>query len=182
MKGGQTMNDSNFGGWIFCFLIIAVIFGWGGAGFGGGNATMAGYATIADVNSIVNNQSLMQGINAVQLSSQNNNYETARLISDQNMMMMNQQNTGLLTAVNGFNTLSGNISGGFASVTQQIANLGYQLDKCCCDIKTTLLENRLEDANTKLNQQYTAISNAEQSAYLLNVMGKWVANPSAVAL
>lgn len=41
------MGESNsFGSeWIFAFLIIAVIFGWGGAGVGGGNnAALAGYA------------------------------------------------------------------------------------------------------------------------------------------
>ena len=174
------MGDSTgFGGeWIFAFLIIAVLFGGGNFGFGG-NATMAGYATIADVNAAINNQTTQNALGQIALSSQNNNYETARLISDQNMTMMNQQNTGLLTAVNGFNAISGNIANGFASVNQNIANLGYQLDKCCCDIKTQLLENRLQDAQTALNQQFTQISNAEQSAYLLNVMGKWVANPSS---
>ena len=173
------MNDSNFGGWIFCFLIIAVIFGWGGNGLGAGNATTAAYATMADVNAAINNQTVQNGLNQIALSSANNNFETARLIDNQTMAMMNQQNTNLLTAVNGFNAISANIANGFASVNSNISNLGYQLDKCCCDIKTTLLENRLQDAQTALSQQFTQISNAEQSAYLLNVMGKWVANPSS---
>ena len=173
-------DTTGFGGeWIFAFLIIAVLFGGGNFGFGGGNAAMAGYATIADVNAAIANQSTSQALSAIQLSSANNNYETARLISDQNMAMMNQNNSNLLAAINGFNATSQQIAGGFASVNQNIANLGYQLDKCCCDIKTTLLENRLQDAQTALNQQFTQISNAEQSAYLLNVMGKWIANPSA---
>ena len=48
------MGDSGFSGeWIFAFLIIAVIFG-GFGGFGGNNATMAGYATTADVTSAIN--------------------------------------------------------------------------------------------------------------------------------
>lgn len=168
------MNDSNFGGWIFCFLIIAVIFGWGG--MGGNNA---GAATLADVNAAINNQSVLNGISAVQLSSANNNYETSRLISDQNMSMLQQNNANLLAAINGFNATNQQIASGFATVNQNLADLGYRMDKCCCDIKTQLLENRLQDAQTALNQQFTQISNAEQSAYLLNVMGKWIANPSA---
>ena len=44
------MNDSFGGGWIFAFLIIAVIFGWGGGGFGGNNAA---FATMADVNAVI---------------------------------------------------------------------------------------------------------------------------------
>ena len=176
------MNDSNFGGWIFCFLIIAVIFGWGGAGIGGGNAAAAGYATMADVNSAINNQSTQQALAAIQLSSANNNYETSRLISDQNMTMMAQQNTGLLTAVNGFNAISANIASGFNSVNQNIANLGFKMDECCCSIKTMLLENRLQDTQLALQDAQNKAVNAEQSAYLLATMGKWVANPSAVAV
>ena len=50
------MGDSTFsGGWIFAFLIIAVLFGGGGLGFGNNNAAMAGFATMADVNSAINN-------------------------------------------------------------------------------------------------------------------------------
>ena len=88
------MGDSTFsGGWIFAFLIIAVIFGWGNNGVGG-NGNFAAYATMADVNAAINNQSTQQSLAAIQLSSANNNYETARLISDQNMTMMNQSSRG----------------------------------------------------------------------------------------
>lgn len=177
------MGDSTgFGGeWLFAFVLIAVIFGWGGGGFGGNNATNAAYATMADVNAAINAQTNALNQQSILLSSSNNNYETARLISDQNMAMMSQQNANLVNAIQGYNALGASVQNGFATVNQNLANLGYQLDRCCCDIKTTLLENRLEDANTKLNQQFTAISNAEQSAYLLNIMGKWVANAPAVA-
>ena len=49
------MGDSTFnGGWIFAFLIIAVIFGWGNGGFGGNNAAMAGFATATDVQNSIN--------------------------------------------------------------------------------------------------------------------------------
>ena len=172
------MNDTFSGGWIFAFLIIAVIFGWGGGGFGG-NATNAAFATMADVNAAINNQSTQQALSAIQLASNNNNYETARLISDQNMTMMQQSNTNLLAAINGFNAVSSNIASGFNSVNQNIADLGYKMEKCCCDIKTQLLQDRLQDAETKLNQQYTAISNAEQSMYLLSQLGSFVPTSAA---
>ena len=170
------MNDSFGGGWIFAFLIIAVIFGWGGGGFGGNNAA---FATMADVNAAVNNQSLMQGINAVQLSSQNNNYETARLISDQNMTMMNQANTNLLAAINGYNSVSQSLAAGFNSVNANIAELGYRMDKCCCDIKTTLLENRLQDVQTELADARNVAVNQAQSQYLLSQLGSFVPTSAA---
>lgn len=172
------MNDSMGGGWIFAFLIIAVIFGWGG-GFGGNNATLAGYATMADVNSAINNQSTQQGLAAIQLSSANNNYETARLISDQNMTMMNQANTNLLAAINGFNAVSSSIASGFNSVNANIAELGYRMDKCCCDIKTTLLENRLQDVQTELADARNIAVNQAQSQYLLSQLGSFVPTTAA---
>lgn len=169
------MGDTSFGGgWIFAFLIIAVIFGWGGAGVGGGNATLAGYATMADVNAAINNQSTQQALGAIQLSSANNNYETARLISDQNMSMMQQNNTNLLAAVNGFNAVSQNISEGFNSVNQNIANLGFKMEECCCGIKTMLLENRLQDTQIALQNSQTANIVNAQSQYLLSQLGSFV--------
>ena len=165
------MNDTSFGGgWIFAFLIIAVIFGWGGMG-GGNNATMAGYATMADVNSAINNQSTQQALGAISLSSANNNYETARLISEQNMNMMAQNNTNLVNAIQGFNTVNGNIASGFASVNQNIANLGYKMDECCCSIKTMLLENRLQDTQIALQNAQNVAVNAEQTQYILSQLG-----------
>lgn len=173
----MTENSSFFGSdWLGAFLIIAVLFGgFGGFGFGGGGA--AAY----DVNSAINNQTITQGIQNVLLSSANNNYETARLIDNQTMFMTNQNNTNMLTAVNGFNATQQAIAAGFNSVNQNIANLGYKMDECCCSIKTMLLENRLQDTQIALQNAQNQAVNADQSAYLLSVMGKWVANAPAAA-
>lgn len=175
------MGESSFGGeWIFAFLIIAVIFGWGGAGFGG-NANVAAYATMADVNSAINNQSTQQALAAVQLSSANNNYETAQLINAQSLAMSNQNNTNLINAIQGFNTTNQTISNGFAQVNQNIADLGYKMDQCCCSIKTMMLENRLQDVTSALQQQQNISVNQNQSEYLLSVMGNWTPKTAAAA-
>lgn len=175
------MGDSgNFGGeWIFAFLIIAVIFGWGGAGFGGGNANVAAYATMADVNAAINNQSTQAALNQIALSSQNNNYETARLISDQNMTMMQQSNSDLINAIQGFNTVNGNIATGFATVNQNIADLGFKMEQCCCGIKTMLLENRLQDTQIALQQSQTANIVNASNQYLLSQLGTFVPTAGA---
>lgn len=168
-------NGSFFGSdWLGAFLIIAVLFGGfgGGFGFGGNNAAY-------DVNAAINNQTVQQGIQNILLSSANNNYETARLIDNQTMFMTNQNNTNMLTAINGFNATQQTITSGFNSVNQNIANLGYKMDECCCAIKTMLLENRLQDTQIALQNEQNKAINAEQSAYLLSVMGKWVANAPA---
>ena len=170
------MNETSFGGgWMFVLVILVVLFGMGGGGFGyGNNAAMAGYATIADVNSAISNQSLQNSLTNGLLSSANNNYETAQLINQQSMNMLSQNNTNLLAAINGFNTTNNAIVSGFASVNQNLAELGYRMDRCCCDIKTTLLENRLQDTQIQLQNQQNIAVNAQQSQYLLSQLGTFV--------
>ena len=176
------MAESSFmsSDWLGAFLIIAILFG-GGFGFGGGRGgavPMPNFATVQDVNEAVNNQATQEGIRDVLLSSANNNYETARLIDNQTMFLSNQNNTNVLTAVNGFNAVNQNIAGGFADVRQGIAALGAQMNECCCSIKTLLLENRLQDTQIALQNAQNQAVNADQTQYILSVMGNWVPKSS----
>ena len=173
----MTENSSFFGSdWLGAFLIIAVLFGgFGGFGLGGGAAAAV------DVNAAINNQTVQQALGAIQLSSANNNYETARLISEQNMTMMNQSNTNLLTAVNGFNAISSNIANGFNSVNQNIANLGYKMDECCCSIKTLIKDNQIADLTNQLADARNQANISAQTQAILGTVGKWVANAPATA-
>ena len=171
-------NSSFFGSdWLGAFLIIAVLFGgFGGFGFGGGNAAAA-----YDVNAAINNQTVQQGIQNVLTSSLNNNYEVARLIDNQTMFMTNQNNTNMLTAVNGFNATQQAIVSGFNSVNQNLANLGYKMDECCCSIKTLIKDNQIADLTNQLNQANNAAVNAAQSQYLLSQLGHFVPYAPAAA-
>lgn len=154
----------NLGDWIGVFLIIAVLFGNGGGIFGGGN-------TQAQINEAINNQTLQSGLKDVLLSSANNNYETAQLISSQTRDYMQSNYTNQINVVQGFNALQ-----------QQIANLGFQMENCCCSIKTQMLQDKYDETLRELTKAQADASNSAQSAYLLSVMGKWVANPAAVAV
>ena len=94
------------------------------------------------------------------------------------MNMLNQNNTNLLAAINGFNAVNQNVATGFNSVNQNIADLGYKMDQCCCSIKTMLLENRLQDTQAALVTSQTANAIAAQSQYLLSQLGTYT--PAAV--
>ena len=150
----------NMGEWIGVFLIVAVLFGWGG--FGGGRES---------VREAIDAQSTMTGIRDVLLSSANNNYETSMLISQQNLMNQQQNSTNQLAVINGFNAIQASLAG-----------ISTQLGTCCCDIKTQLLQDKYDSALRELAKAQTDASLAAQSAYLLSTMGKWVANPAAVAI
>ena len=170
------MNETSFGGgWMFVLVILVVLFGMGGGGFGFGNnaAAMAGFATQADINAAINNQSVQNSLNSALLSSANNNYETAQLINNQTAAMMATQNNNLVNAIQGFNQISSNLNNGFANVSSQIADLGYRLDQCCCSIKTQMLEQRLQDAQASLVTANTANAINAQSQYLLSQLGTY---------
>ena len=142
------------------FLAILILLG-GGNLFGGNNGN---YVTQGEMTAGLNNQAVQSQLQQISLSSANNNYETAQLINAQTNAMLQQNNTNLINAIQGFNT-----------VNQQIADLGYRLDKCCCDIKTQLLQDKLEATQSDLFAARTDISNAAQSQYLLGQLGRFVA-------
>ena len=147
-----AVKDGGMGGgaWLF-FLVILFLFA--GGGWGGGQADLS--SQFAAQTSALNQQSIL-------LSSANNNYETARLIDNLGSTIMQQNNTNLINAIQGFNTLGSKMDA-----------LGYQLQSCCCDIKTQMLQDRLSEANAKLVAAEGVISNANQTQYLLAQLGSY---------
>ena len=166
------MNESvGFGGeWIFAFLIIAVLFGGGGFGFGGNNAAMAGLATTAEVQNSINAAFASQNAQNILLSSANNNYETAQLINAQTNALQQQNYANQINIVQGFN-----------AIQQSLAELGYHMDSCCCSIKTQMLQDKYDALENLYRTAQNDLSNAAQSQYILNALGRFVAYPPAAA-
>lgn len=146
--------------WIFALLILA----GGGMGFGNNRSDVATRADVA-------NQGLQNQLQQLSVETANNNYETALLINNQTNQMLQQNNTNLINAIQGFNSVNQNI----AALSQQIGQLGYHMDQCCCEIKTQMLQNRLDDANAALVAAQNTISNGNQSQYILSQLGRFVA-------
>ena len=87
---------------------------------------------------------------------------------------MQQNNTNLVNAIQGFNQVNLGLQNQTNVLSQQIQALQAKLDSCCCDIKTQMLQNRYDDeraANVALRND---ISNYNQSQYLLGQTGRWV--------
>lgn len=169
MNGNGT--SSFFGSdWLGAFLIIAVLFGgFGGFGFGG-----RGYgsepASVEYVQSAINNQSTQTGLRDILLSSANNNYETAQLVNAQTNALQQQNYANQINVVQGFN-----------AIQQAISQLGYQMDSCCCSIKTQMLQDKYEALENQYRTAQNDLSNAAQSQYILNALGRFVAYPPAAA-
>lgn len=154
-------NDGWGGGNAFFWVFALLLLGNGGFGWG---ANRGDAVTSAELTSQINGSQVQQSLQQVLLSSANNNYETAQLINQQTGQLIAQNNTNLINAIQGFNNLS-----------QQISNLGAHLDTCCCSIKTQMLEDKLAEANAKIVAQQNEISNQQQTAQILNTLGRFVA-------
>lgn len=157
MRDGEGFGGGN-GLWIFALLLL--MFG-GNGGWGWGNRGPVGPepASADQVAQGFNNQNMQQ----ILLSSANNNYETAQLINGQTNLLMQQNNTNLINAIQGFNAV--NIS---------LQNMMAKMDTCCCEIKTQMLQDRLSDAQAQKVALQNEISNFQQSQYILGQMGRWV--------
>lgn len=167
--GGDMWNNGSGLFWIFALLILA---GGGNGGLFGNNNN---YVTSAELQASQNAQTNSLQFQSLANSIANGQYETARLISDQNSQMMQQNNANLINAIQGFNNLGLQITNQTNILGSKLDGLAAQMASCCCEIKTQMLQDRLADTQAKLVTAQNAIDNANQSQYLLGQMGRWVA-------
>lgn len=163
-------TSSFFGSdWLGAFLIIAVLFGGFGGGFGFGGRG-ANYATPEYVQEVVNNQSTQTGLRDILLSSANNNYEMAQLINGQTNALQQQNYANQINVIQGFNAIGAKLD-----------QLGFQMENCCCSIKTQMLQDKYEALESKYLVAQNDLSNAAQSQYILGALGRFVAYPPVAA-
>lgn len=140
LDGGCNRNDGMFGGdgW-WAIIIFALIFGWGGNGFGWGVNRNDGYpcATQADVRAAVDQQTLISKLDQ-------QTYGLASSTYDLNNTLMN----GFHGVDNAVCTLGYQTQQGFNE-------LGHQISDCCC---TT--QRAIDGVNYNLATQTNAIQNA----------------------
>ena len=139
---GNGNNGWGDGGWLWIIVVFALLFGWGGNGFGGfsgGNFGRDGYpcATQADVRAAVDQQTLIS--------------------------KLDQQTYGLADT---FTALNNTLNSNFRGIDNAICTLGYQnqqgfnevahqISDCCC---TT--QRAIDGVNYNLATQTNAIQNA----------------------
>lgn len=162
MKENDGMGGANGFFWVFALLILMFGGNWGG----GNNNNLADQMNQGFIN---------QNLQNIALSSANNNYETAQLINGQTNTLMAQNNTNLINAIQGFNNIGLQIQNQTNTLSQQLMGLQAKMDSCCCEIKTQMLQYRLQDAEAKNVAQANEISNYQQNQYMLGQMGRWVA-------
>ena len=156
-------------GWLILLFLFMM---GGGFGWGGGNATAA-YATQADITNAIQAQTSALNQQSILMSSQNNNYETSRLIDQLGMNLMNQNNANTINVIQGFNNLSGQITNQTNVLSSKLDALNFSVERCCCEVKTLIKDNQIADLTRELNRAQTDASNGAQSLYLLSQLGKY---------
>lgn len=189
-NGGYSLSDiaaaanglggnKSEGGWAWLFLII-VLLAVGGGAWGNHGPVQAGpavptnVATTDYVQNAINNQTINDGIQKVMLSSADNNYQTAQLISGQTETMMQMNNTNQINTIQGFNNVVMQLTGQTNTLASKLDAVMHHQDECCCTIQKLLMQQQLDEANRRLLEAQNKNNIAEQSQYLLGNMGRWV--------
>ena len=157
--------------WIFALLLL-----YNNGGFGGNRGGFApDYVSQADLAASQNAQTQQLQLNNLSNELLNNKFDIAQAINAQTSQLEAQNNTNLINAIQGFNNLGLQITNQTNQLSGQIAALNSKVDSCCCEIKTQMLQYRLDDANAKIVSQQNDISNMQQTQYILNQLGRFVA-------
>lgn len=136
---GNGYGNGFFGGDWAWMIVILLIFGWGNGNYGFGGGGQAGAA-----------QDYVLVSDFAQIERKLDNIESG--ICDSTFALNN-------TAVNGFNGLTQNLMTSGFETRSAISDLSAQLAQCCCEAKTSILENRYIDAqNTCALQSAIATS------------------------
>lgn len=165
---GDGMFGGGAWGW---WIIILLLFGWGGGygGFGGfnGGACMTGLATSADV---------QRGFDTSAVTNKLNGLENG--ICD------------------GFYAVNTSLLNGFSGVNSNIAHLGYELQNCCCttqraidgvryDLATSTcdIKNAIHDGTSRVIDYLTSekISSLQLENQALRFQASQVAQNSFIA-
>ena len=163
-------GNGMFGGDGMAFWIFALLF-LNNGGFGGnGN-----HITNADLNASQNAQTQQLQLQALSDQLAHNKFDVAQVVNNQTSELVAQNNTNLINAIQGFNNLGMQLTNQTNVLSQQLMNLDAKMTQCCCEIKTQMLRDRLNDAEARNVALQGQINNAEQTQTILNTMGRWVA-------
>ncbi len=158
----NTTDHDGFleGNGIIILILFFLIFGFGGWG-NNGNGNLS-----ADMQRGFDTQAVISKLDGLTTGLCDTAYENARLI---------EQNT--VTNMQGFNQTQMGMMQGFNGVQDSINNLSHQMEQCCCDLKTQMMQDKYETLNRDYQQALSAISNAAQTQNILNSLGRYVTNP-----
>lgn len=160
----KNSDNDGFGGNVWIFFLFFLL-AWGGNGLGV-NRSGAELATSADLQRGFDTNAILNKLNGLENGLCSSSYENARLIDGVNS-----------TINNGINSVNHSLVSGFNSLNNSISALGYQMQQCCCDLKTQMLQDKYDGVKSQLEQAQGIIANNAQTQYILSQLGRYVTNP-----
>jgi len=173
LLSGNNDNSLNGGTGLIWLIAIMALFGRGGFGMGGGYPVAPGVSE-GELASSQANQTMQLQLSNLATSQADSNYQTAQLINNLLASLTNQNNTNTINAIQGFNNLGLQITNQTNVLQQSIQALASQLTSCCCEIKTQMLNDRLEDAQAKIVTLQGQLDNRDQTQTILSQLGRFV--------
>lgn len=158
-------DDWGGGGSWWIVLLFLVMFG-GGNGLGWGNRGGEQAATVGELERGFNQQAVVGKLDQLAYGQASAGYEAARMANGVEMQAANLAAQNQLA-----------LCQGFGGVNSAIADLGRQMQQCCCDIKSQMAQDKIESLQAKVSEQAAALNNVSQTNYLLSQMGRWRSNP-----
>ncbi len=135
-SGGNGGGWGGFGEGIWAVIILAMLFGNNG-GFGGWGGGGGNCATQADVRAAVDQQTLIS--------------------------KLDNQTYGLADSTYALNNT---LTNGFHGVDTNFCNLSHQISDCCCDLKTTMMNNTRDIIDFMVQTKMDALRDENQSLKL----------------
>lgn len=173
-NAGNGWNDAS----ILWFVILIFAMGgfgaWGGRG-AGGPMPQQQYATTDQLTEGLNNNRIQDQLQQIALSSANNNYETAQLITQQTNALQQQNYANQINVVQGFNQVNTNLMSQTNTLASKLDQLAAHMDECCCSIKTQMMQDKYEALQNQYNQAQSVINSQATANRVLNAMGRYVA-------
>lgn len=90
---------------------------------------------------------------------------------------MQNANQTQMAMMNGFNGVNSSLCQGFGGVQESINNLSHQMEQCCCNLKTQMMQDKYDALKTQYDQSLQAISNSVQTQNILSQLGRYYTNP-----
>lgn len=169
----KSTNGDGFleGNGIIILILFFLIFGFGGGAGFGGNGTQA------EVQRGFDTQAITSKLDGITNGLCDSAYENARLINQNMVNTMQGFNQTQMGMMQGFNGVDKSLCQGFGSVNESINQLSHQMEQCCCNLKTQMMQDKYDDLSRQYDQALAAITNATQTQNILNSLGRYVTNP-----
>ena len=172
----KNTNGDGFleGNGIIILILFFLIFGFGGNGWGN-NQGQAN--TQADLQRGFDTQAILSKLDGITNGLCDTAYENARLIEQNTVSNLQGFNSTQTAMLQGFNGVGTTLNQGFNSVQASINDLSHQMEQCCCNLKTQMMQDKYDELSRDYDQALAAVSNTAQTQNILNSLGRYVTNP-----